>query len=146
MDSKPDESKTASKTASMAQRSVVLSSYEEFLASENDHSEEGARAERLTRFPYSVMLQVAYPELDFANRWCWQQFGPAHGECQQFHSENCACDIKPKHCHLGVWTEVWFAKTDYDFGFNEWYFREKSHLERFLASVPSINWGEDYSQ
>ena len=100
--------------------------------------------ERLTRFPYSVMLQVAYPELDFANRWCWQHFGPPHGECLQFQSEYCACDVEPKHCHMGVWTEFWFAKTDYNFGFNEWYFMEKSHFERFLASVPSINWGEHY--
>ena len=59
MESKPHEPNIAP----MTHRTVVLSSYEEFLASENDHSEEEPRQERLSQFPYSVMLQVAYPEL-----------------------------------------------------------------------------------
>ena len=76
----------------MSHRTVVLSSFEEYLASDDDSFEERAaqeldRNERLLRFPYSVMLQVSYPELDFANRWCWQNFGPSDGECDQRYSE-----------------------------------------------------------
>ncbi len=29
-------------------------------------------------------------------------------------------------------------------GFNEWYFADPSHHQQFLASVPSINWGEKF--
>jgi len=65
----------------MTHQTVVLSSYEAYLASENESPEDEERHRRLSRCPYSVMLEVAFPELDFANRWCWQRFGPAHGEC-----------------------------------------------------------------
>ena len=38
----------------------------------------------------------------------------------------------------------WFVKTDYNFGFNEWYFTEQGDQECFLANVDQINWGEKY--
>jgi hypothetical protein len=37
------------------------------------------------------------------------------------------------------------VKTDYDFGFCEWYFSERSDRDCFLASVAEINWGEKYA-
>ena len=90
------------------------------------------------------MLQVAFPERDFANRWCCMNFAPAEGECVQRHSEYRACQIDGPHSHAGVWLDHWFVKTDYDFGFNEWYFANRSHYELFLGYVPKINWGENY--
>ncbi len=128
----------------MTHQTVVLSSYEAYLASENESPDDEDRDKRLFRFPYSVMLEVAFPELDFANRWCWQRFGPAHGECHQSQSEYPACAVVLPHCHIGVWTHHWYVKTDYNFGFNEWYFADPSHHQQFLASVPSINWGEKF--
>lgn len=128
----------------MTYQTVVLSSFEAYLASENESPDDEERDNRLSRFPYSVMLQVAFAELDFANRWCWQRFGPAHGECHQCQSEYPACTVALPHCHTGVWTHCWFAKTEYNFGFNEWYFSDESHYQLFLASVPSINWGEKF--
>lgn len=38
----------------------------------------------------------------------------------------------------------WLAKTDYDFGFNEWYFKRHADLNRFLEFIPHITWGEAY--
>lgn len=132
----------------MSYRTVILSSFEEYLASEDSPEEraeeERERKERLSRFPYAVMLQVSFAELDFANRWCWQHFGPCEGECLQSHSEYPTCDLKGEHSHTGKWTSHWLVKTDYNFGFNEWYFAEKSACEQFLASVNEINWGENY--
>ena len=98
----------------------------------------------MERFPYAVMLQVAFPELDFANRWCWTRFGPADGGCTQKDSKYRVCTIDVPHSHSGIWTTHWFVKTDYDFGFNEWYFAKQSHYDLFLDSVPKINWGEKY--
>ncbi len=94
----------------MTPRSVVLSSYEAFVASQNDFSEAEDRAARLLMFPYPVMLELSYPELDFANRWCWQRFGPEYGECNQAASEYCACKIADSHCHLGDWNVVLVCK------------------------------------
>jgi len=69
----------------MSYRTVEVSTFDEYLASEGDSfevraAEEVDRRDRLSRFPYSVVLKVSYPELDFANRWCWQNFGPSDGE------------------------------------------------------------------
>ncbi len=133
----------------MSHRTVVLSSFEEYLVADNVSAAERPfherdRNEQLLRFPFSVMLQVSYPELDFANRWCWQQFGPPAGECNQHCSEYRMCDNTEPHSHVGKWTACWHAKTDYNFGFNEWYFAEATDCERFLANVKNINWGEHY--
>lgn len=102
------------------------------------------RNARMAAFPFSVMLQVAYPEMDFANRWCWHQFGPAHGECQQYQSEYPACRQTGPHIHSGKWATYWHEKTDYNFGFHEWYFASESDRDRFLEFVPELNWGENY--
>ena len=132
----------------MTPQTVVLSSYDAYLSWEDDPEElatqEHDRGMRLLRFPHSVMLQIAFPEIDFANRWCWQRFGPAHGECMQDASEYKACDLATPHCHVGRWTYHWFDKTDYNFGFNEWYFENASECDSFLANLESINWGEHY--
>ena len=133
----------------MSLRTVVPSSFDEYLTSacnstEARTEEERDRNERLSRFPYAVMLQVSYPELDFANRWCWQSLGPGDGACMQHQSEYRVCDRTDPHSHSGKWMSHWLAKTAYDFGFNEWYFAEREDQECFLAIVDQINWGEKY--
>jgi hypothetical protein len=140
----------------MIPRTVVQANYDSYLEQEYPSGSEAAaaaraadvqeRQRRLAEFPHCVLLQLAYPELDFANRWCWQQFGPAHGECHQASSEYPACNLPGPHSHNGRWLSRWLAKTDYDFGFNEWHFEEPADRERFLAFVPQICWGEHYQK
>ncbi|WP_156397947.1 MULTISPECIES: hypothetical protein [unclassified Duganella] len=100
----------------------------------------------MKRFPFAVMLKVSYPELDFANRWCWKNFGPCDGECTQAQSEYQVCLESGPHDHSGNWTSYWFEKTDYDFGFNEWYFVNSVDRDRFIAILDEINWGENYAK
>ena len=138
----------------MTYRTVVISTYDDYLTSEFPESSANAavvraadfeeRQARLSLFPHSVVLQVAYPELDFANRWCWQQFREADGECLQASSEYSACQLASPHTHEGKWLSYWLAKTDYNFGFNEWCFAQKADHDRFLEFVQFINWGEHY--
>lgn len=134
----------------MSHRTAILSSFEDYLASERyspdeQAEEERVRNERLARFPYPVMMQVSFPELDFANRWCWQRFGPGDGECLEHQSDYRACDLNEAHSHVGKWMWYWLAKTDYNYGFCEWYFSERTDRDSFLASVDEINWGEKYA-
>ncbi len=134
---------------SMTHRTVEPSSIEEYLASEDDSLEDRSAQEldrnaRLSRFPHSVMLKVSFPELDFANRWCWQNFGPSDGECTQRYSEYRVCNLSMPHSPAGTWMSHFFAKTDYDFGFNEWYFAEIVDRDWFVANVEKINWGEHF--
>jgi hypothetical protein len=133
----------------MSHRTVEVSRFEDYLASEDDSledcaTEDVARKERLSSFPHSVMLKVSFPELDFANRWCWRNFGPCDGECTQRCSEYRICERAGPHLHVGKWASHWFVKTDYDFGFNEWYFAESADRDLFVANVDKINWGEHY--
>ena len=140
---------SANRTVYNEPSNSLLSSFEEYLGCDDDPPEERAaqeneHMERLAQFPHAVMLQLSYPELYFANRWCWQNFGPCDGECTQRYSEYPVCDLTQPHSHAGKWTTDWFVKTDYDFGFNEWYFAERADCERFLANVDTITWGEHY--
>jgi hypothetical protein len=138
----------------MVYRTVVVSTYDEYLTSEypetsadETRAREADLEERRTRlaiFPNAVVLQVAYPEMDFANRWCWQQFGPADGDCHEASSEYPACDLRTEHRHVGTWRTCWLAKTDYNFGFNEWCFADHQGRDRFVQFIPQINWGESY--
>ncbi|MGL4465675.1 MAG: hypothetical protein ACRDD1_20625 [Planctomycetia bacterium] len=140
----------------MTVRTVLPADYIAYLESEFPAQSDGAvaaraadaeeRRVRLAAFPFSVMLQVAYPELDYANRWCWRQFGPAHGECWQSSSVYPACDLPEPHAHVGRWLTHWLAKTDYDFGFNEWYFASEPDRDRFVEFIPHLHWGERYAK
>ena len=133
----------------MPYRTAKLSSYEAYRESENDDPEERVcaheeRCDMLLQFPYAVMLELAFVERDFANRWCWEKFGPKDGPCTQMLSKYRRCFDESEHVHSGAWATRWFVKTDYDYGFNEWYFREQAQQEMFLAFVPQINWGERF--
>lgn len=133
----------------MIHRTLVLSSIERYTTAYEGYPQEIAlqnaeRDERLQIFPYSLMLELAFPELDFAVRWCWQHFGPMEGECTQRYSEYRTCFDDFPHGHSGRWITHWFAKSDYDYGFNEWYFCDKSDRDYFLANLDEINWGEKY--
>lgn len=135
----------------MVYRTVIASSYDACISecpalAADRVLEKAARQERMSRFPFTVMLQVSFPELDFANRWCWSRFGPSDGECQQMHSEYRSCTESMPHTHIGCWSSYWFEKTDYDFGFNEWYFESSFHRDLFTANLSKINWGEHYEK
>ena len=133
----------------MSPRTVETSSFEEYLTdvdAEYRAAEESERNERLSRFPHSVMLKVSFAELDFADRWCWQNFGPSDGACLDRHSEYRVCDRAEPHSHVGKWMSCFLGKTGYNFGFNEWYFVEPADRDLFVANVDKINWGEHYSK
>ena len=132
-------------------RTVILSSFEEYLARACDSpearaEEESRRNDRLSRFQYPVTLQVSFAEFDFANRWCWQHFGPSDGECLQSQSDYPACAVLQPHSHTGKWMWHWLVKTDYNYGFCDWYFSVQSDRDCFLGSVGEIHWGEKYVQ
>ena len=138
----------------MSHRTVETTNYETYLEEEypmgaagsavGRAQEKGERQTAIHRFPYAVVLKVAYPELDFSNRWCWEQFGPADGDCLDSQSEYRSCELLGPHSHEGRWRWRWLAKTDYDFGYNEWYFVSAADRSAFLEVVPRINWGEHY--
>ena len=130
-------------------RTVERSTFEEYLAEEGyplevQAEEKRERNVRLARFPYSTMLKVSFPELDFANRWCWRHVGPCDGQCTEHYSQYRVCELPEPHSHVGKWMSHWFEKIAYDFGFNEWYFADQDDHERFVANIENIHWGEKF--
>ena len=138
----------------MTHRTAVSSDFESFLdsvypsSSRNSLTAREAEVKdqqlRLEAFPFAVILKVSYPELDYANRWCWQQFGPADGDCLEKQSQYPTCALPNAHRHAGRWRWHWLAKTDYDFGYNEWSFAQEDDRKLFRAFSPHIQWGERF--
>jgi hypothetical protein len=136
----------------MVTRAVKLTSYDSYIehafpagspaAARSLEAQE--RQALLVEFPHSVVLEVAFPEMDFADRWCWQHFGPARGECQQHQSDYPVCSVVEPHAHEGAWCRRWLEKTDYEFGYCAWYFVSAIDRDRFLAFVSELSWGERY--
>ena len=129
-------------------------------------------------FPFTVILEGAYPEHDFVSRWCWQNIGPIQcDECHETSSEYPGCPLVlateyiqtgwyydnkqnrvywsekayieqkvPKHGHEGTWKSLWLGKSGYDYGFSEYYFKNQTDWDRFLAAVPVFHLGERYEE
>ncbi|RYH43524.1 MAG: hypothetical protein EON54_17245 [Alcaligenaceae bacterium] len=102
------------------------------------------RSEFLAKYPHCTMLEVSFAEINYANRWCWQHLGPRDGDCHESTSDYPACELAGPHSHDGTWTEYFFGKSDYNYGYCEWYFAKRSDLDKFLDFQPQINWGESY--
>ena len=133
------------------------------------------RLEILMTFPYSVVSEGGYPEHDYAGRWCWQHIGPKEGPCDNWHSEYPACPLvlateyvrsgeyknpegkivpyrrktycdPGEHAHQGRWTSLWLGKTDYDYGFQIYFFADEADYGEFLAAFPTFTWDESWNK
>ncbi len=94
------------------------------------------RNEILFKFPYSIILKLFYHQIDFADWILWQILGEVYGVCQ--YSDIPACKIKGNHKHNGTWISYWLAKTDYDYGFNEWFFKKKKDINILTEIIPLL--------
>jgi hypothetical protein len=98
-------------------------------------------------FPYTSTIKWGYSDMDVGHCWCWQTFGPKHGKCE----EDCGGErlflncpfsglVKAYHSHVGVWTSVWFGKTDYDFGYEQFFFKHKVDRDMFEFGIRAIDY------
>lgn len=78
---------------------------------EGDWSPElqGARDVALSKYPHSVLVEGYYPEHDVAVEWATSAAGQR--------------DV--------AWTSLWYAKTDYDYGFQEFFFVDEADATSF---------------
>jgi hypothetical protein len=86
---------------------------------ESDDLEE--RKELLTKYKYSVIIEGSHVEFDNLNAWIKQNIS--------------ADPLK----------EIYYGKTDYDYGFAEYFIDEKIHEEKLKFAVKNIytTWGND---
>lgn len=129
------------------------------------------REELSKKYPYSIVCEGDYPQLDATTRWCWQNIGPEDREkCVDYASEYPGCPLvleteyiqhftwgpnkEPgqekcyknpgEHGHEGDWYHFWLGKTGYDYGFCEFFFRKEEDLKKFTEAVEGIGYGENY--
>ncbi|CAN5237076.1 hypothetical protein BH09SUM1_BH09SUM1_29110 [soil metagenome] len=111
------------------------------------------------QFLFGVVAEADFTEWDRAILWCWQNFGPRHGECSALTEyANCpliqatgytgkdGMDGKERerkffsgvdwHSHVGTWTDDFIAKTDYDHGYGEFCFSSEEDRAKFREAVP----------
>ncbi len=126
-------------------------------------------------FPHVVVVEGCCPTTDNAHRWCWDHFGPHHGKCEWEHnSEYPGCPLVratevvthgetiddgkswpwadknyhavPPHDHEGPWSSFWLGKTDYDYGFTEFCFKNEADRDAFVEAAPGIGLGDRYDK
>jgi len=110
--------------------SAYLDEYDETLAYLIDVLK--ARESRRCDFPHTLMALLGYDLMDMAKQWCQDQWGPG-GDTYEDRP------YQPQENQAFLWLTCWMMKTEYDYGFCEWYFREPSHLEQFVAHIQSCN-------
>lgn len=74
------------------------------------------REKKLKDFPFSVITEGEYGENDQAEKWCTDTVG-----------------IIGKS-----WVKSWYYKTNYNYGFWEYFFKAKSTADFFASSVPTF--------
>lgn len=118
--------------------SLALTTFEEFLEDyPHTFCEETLKEinETEKHLPYTTTVKWMYVAMDDALPWCWQVFGPKDGLCVD--SECCPLVLaygreKVKaHSHQGTWTSIWLGKTDYDFGYEKFFFKYEAARDVF---------------
>lgn len=140
---------------------------------ESNKRRDEQRQDKKKDFPFTVIVEGSWPELDNAERWLWENIGPRHGKCHDQYSEYPGCPLvrateyvetgsyKDKegkehfwedkrykeveeHEHEGSWVVLGLGKTGYDYGNAEFYFKNEADRDAFVTAVPAIGFGERY--
>ena len=72
------------------------------------------RVEKLKFLPFSVVAEGAYPELDMADQWLLEHAG---------------------HESEKGWQKIWYGKTEYDYGFTEYFFKDETTRQKFVDEI-----------
>ena len=90
-------------------------------------------------FPYSVIIEGSFSDIDIAEAWCLKQVGKVDITSDMFFLKNYAGKLEEiKRTKNGLWKIYFYGKTSYDYGFCEFFFREKIDLEKFQKAVPNF--------
>jgi hypothetical protein len=79
-----------------------------------EHSDLQKREKLLAEYKYSVIVECGHMEYDNLNKWMKQNI------------------------QTGPFKEIYYGKTDYDYGFVEFFLTEKIQEEKLRLAVPNI--------
>lgn len=76
--------------------------------------EDGIKRQKIIKsFPYPFIAEGVYLEYETASKWCLKKFGAKEAK----------------------WTDLWYGKTGYDYGFWEFFFKNEQDAESFKKAV-----------
>lgn len=115
----------------------------------DDKEKEHERIRIIEAFSHTVVIEAAYEEFDHVELWCWKKFGPSDGLCRDAYNYVHACpvvlaapsikDVRyARHEHVGMWCKLWLGKTDYDYGFSQFCFKNSDDKNAFLEAITEI--------
>lgn len=83
---------------------------------------------------FRVVTEGSCDELSMAVQWCLDNVGKrkdAIGENYNFRKLD-------ENSPNGLWTELWYGKTGYDYGFSEFFFQNENDLNNFVLQIPNF--------
>ena len=90
----------------------------------------------LTELPFSLVIEGDFSELRQAINWCLNNIGKRSNK--NIDSENIDFRKLDQNSSSGIWSELWYEKSDYDYGSSEFFFKNKEDLEKFKLEIPNF--------
>lgn len=95
------------------------------------------REDSLKTFPHSIIVEGDTTEIDQAIMWCVKFIGQPDLTSDLVYLKNSTGELKEiKRFKEGNWKSFFYGKVNYDYGFCEFFFKEKKSLEKFQGEVP----------
>lgn len=98
----------------------------------NEEYEE-ARKNVATFFQFSVIVEGAIVEYSMAIDWCIKNIGIRNTNLRKFYE-----NAEQENIKNGQWTEIWYDKIGYDYGFSEFFFKNEEDLKKFKSEISNF--------
>lgn len=114
----------------------------------NDWEEEynKERVNILKNFPASIVIEGSLLEIKVAINWCLGRIGNRNTNFRNYDEgtiggygySSIKSEREKGRVFNGLWTSLWYLKTDYDYGFFEFFFKDKNSLAAFTLELPNL--------
>lgn len=83
---------------------------------------------------FSIVTEGLSDELLMAVQWCLDNIGKRKDSIGENYNFRKLHENTPD----GLWTELWYGKTGYDYGFSEFFFQNENDLNNFVLQIPNF--------
>lgn len=83
------------------------------------------------KFSFSIVVEGLCDELSVAVQWCLDNISRRNISVGEDYIFRKLKENSPD----GLWTELWYGKTDYDYGFSEFFFKNQEDLSKFERQI-----------
>lgn len=84
---------------------------------------------------FSIVTEGLSDELSMAVQWCLDNIGKRKNIIGEDYNFRKLQESTPD----GLWTELWYGKTGYDYGFSEFFFKHENDLNNFILQITNFH-------